>query len=129
MDCFYWGRSIFLVAGLIDTVLEPHYGLAKPGNVLPVPQRGGIRACSLAAARTHVDFRVDQAGRANYLLNDFAAGLGEFIRAGRRRHENELADSLFPLRKVERAIVFGRWQAKPVIDERPLARLIASVHA
>jgi hypothetical protein len=74
------------------------------------------------------DRRVEEAGRAEDLLDDLAARLLQLVRRGRRRDEEALAGALEPLLELERPVVEGRREAEAVLDERPLARLVAVVH-
>ena len=82
----------------------------------------------LAAGRLDADDRVDQAGRADDLLDDLAAGHLDLVVAGRRRDEDAGAELLLPLVEPEGAVVQGARQAEAVLDEGALAAEVAGEH-
>ena len=71
----------------------------------------------LAVAGHDLDLRVQQAGRADHLRDDRAAGLCQFVGAGRRRDVDHLADLRFPLLERQRPAVHRAGQAKAVLDQ------------
>ena len=79
--------------------------------------------------RADLDRRVDEAGRADHLLGEDAAGLVEL--PGRRggRDEDRLRAHRVPLLELERAVVHAGGQAEAVLGEGELAAVVAAVHA
>ena len=83
----------------------------------------------LALGRFDHDLRIDQTRRADHLLDELATGAAQFVRPGRRRHIDRLADALGELLPGERAVVHRGGQPEAVFDQIALARHIALVHA
>ena len=83
----------------------------------------------LHARRPHVDRRIDQAGRADHLLGEHAAGFVELPRPRRRRHGGGLRPHRVPFLEAQRPVVHARRQAEAVFGERRLAPKIAAIHA
>ena len=83
----------------------------------------------LALDRTHFNFRVHQAGRANDLFDHLAAGFSQLVWARSRGNIDALTDTLFELIKIQRPIVEGRGQTKSVFHQGLLSRLVAEEHA
>jgi hypothetical protein len=83
----------------------------------------------LALRPADLDRRIDQAGRADDLLDEHAAGLVQLVRARRRRDEDRLRPHRVPLLEAQRPVVERRRQAEAVFDERLLARRSPLVHA
>ena len=82
----------------------------------------------LALDRAHFDFGIDQARGANHLLDDNAAGLREFVGAGRGRNVDDLIDAVLEFLESERAIIERGGHAEAVIDQSLLARAVAVIH-
>ena len=82
----------------------------------------------LALRGLHHDLRVDQPGRPDDLL-DRARAAAELVRTRRRREVDGLADPVDELLPAQRSVVHRRRQPEPVLDQRPLARHVALVHA
>ena len=83
----------------------------------------------LRARRAHLDRRIDQAGRADHLLDEHAAGLLELPGARRRRHRDGLRAHHVPFLEAQRPVVHAGGQAEAVFGERRLAAEVAAVHA
>ena len=83
----------------------------------------------LALDRTNFDLRIDQARRANDLLDDYAAGFRQFVRAGRGGDIDDLVHAVLEFFKGERAIVERAGHAEAVVDQSLLARAVAVEHA
>ena len=77
--------------------------------------------------RAHHDLRIEQAGWTDNLL-DHLPGTGQLIFAGRGGNIDDLVESLVELLEVQRAVVIGRGQAEPVLDQTLLARAVAVIH-
>src|SRR3546814_1026835 len=73
--------------------------------------------------------RVDEAGRADDLLDEDAAGLLQFPIAGRCRDIDRLRAHLLPFLELQRPVVDAGRQAEAVLGERRLARVVAAEHA
>ena len=82
----------------------------------------------LALGRADRDARVDDAGRADELLDDPLAAL-ELVRAGRRAHVDRLVDRRLELLERQRPVVERRRQPEPEVDQDLLARPVVLVHA
>ncbi len=82
----------------------------------------------LAARRPHLDHRVEQARRADHLLDDLRADR-QLVRARRRRDEDDLVQVVLELLEVQRPVVQRRRQPEAEVDQRLLARRVAVVHA
>ena len=102
------------------------------------------RTRSLRAARTRISSsrsstwpftgrtsisRIDQAGGANHLLDDHAAGFRQLVWAGRGGNVDDLIGAVLEFLESQRAIIERRGHAEAVVDERLLARTVAVVHA
>jgi hypothetical protein len=81
----------------------------------------------LPLGRLDDDLRVDEAGRADDLL-DHAVCDAHLVLAGCGREIDGLADAVFELVPLQRAVVECARKAETVLDERALARGVALVH-
>ena len=72
---------------------------------------------------------VDQAGRADHLLDEHAAGALELPGRGRGRDEHRLRPHHVPLLELERPVVDAGGQAEAELGQRALALEVALVHA
>ena len=77
----------------------------------------------------HFDRRIDEAGGADDLLGEDAAGAIELPRAGRGGDVHGLGTHAVPFLEFERAVVHARGQAEAVFAERGFAREVAAIHA
>ena len=77
----------------------------------------------------HLDGGIDQAGRADHLLDEGAAGLGQLPAAGRGRDVHGLRPHGVPLLEAQRAVVHAGGQAEAVLGQRRLAPVVAAEHA
>ena len=59
----------------------------------------------LALDRANFDFRIDQAGRTNHLLDEYAAGFRQLVRAGRGGNVDHLIGAMLEFLESKRAIV------------------------
>ena len=96
--------------------------------------RGGLadlaeHVVDLAARRADLDRRIDQAGGADDLLGEDAAGLLHLPAAGRGRDGDGLRAHRVPLLEAQRAVVHAGGQAEAVFGERRLAAEVAAIHA
>ena len=83
---------------------------------------------NLTGTRSHDDFRIEQAGGSNNLLDLLLAYL--FLVVTRcSRHVDELRHALFKLVEAQRTVIQAAWQAEPVLCQRDLTRAVAFVHA
>jgi hypothetical protein len=82
----------------------------------------------LTFRRLHHDFRVEQSGRPDDLLDELAVALPQFVGPRRRRQVDRLADPVDELVPGQRAIVDGRRQPEAEVDEVALTRHIPLVH-
>ena len=82
----------------------------------------------LVARLAHLDGRVDDARRADDLLDD-ALGVRALVLARRRRDEHDLRRDRQELVERLRPVVQRARQPEAVVDERLLARAVALVHA
>ena len=82
----------------------------------------------LSAGGMDFDYRIDQTGRADDLLDDLAAGFFEFVIGGRGGNEDRLRRAFFPLLEPERPVVERAGQPEAVLDERHFAAAVAGVH-
>ncbi len=82
----------------------------------------------LALDRPDLDDRVEQAGRADDLLHDLAAGALELLGGRRGAHGDDLPDALAELVVGQRAVVQRGGQAEAVVDQDLLARPVAEAH-
>src|SRR6185437_10941958 len=83
----------------------------------------------LALERLDGDFGIDEAGGADDLFGDAAAGPIEFLRAGRGADVNGLVLQRLKFLEGERAIVERAGEAEAVLDEDGFARAITFIHA
>ena len=121
-----------LLAEIVGQVLGQSLG--ERGDQHPLA--GGRAAADLfhqvrhlGAGRGHLDFRVQQPGRPDHLLDDHAAGFLQFVGAGRGRDIDRLADAAFPFLEPQRPVVQRAGQAEAVLDQRHFAVVVADVHA
>ena len=84
---------------------------------------------NLGAGRTDFDRRVDQAGRADDLLDEHAAAFVEFPAAGRGRDRDGLRSHGIPLFKAQRPIVHAGRQAEAVFGQGRFTPEVAAEHA
>ncbi len=83
----------------------------------------------LRARGADVDGRIDQAGRADHLLDEHAAALVQLPAARRRRHRDRLRAHHVPFLEAQRAVVHAGGQAETVFGQRRLAAEVAFEHA
>ena len=83
----------------------------------------------LRARRPDVDRRIDQAGRADHLLGEHAAGFVELPRPRRGRDARGLRPHRIPFLETQRPVVHARGQAEAVFGERRLPAEVAAKHA
>ena len=83
----------------------------------------------LRARRADLDRRIDEAGRADDLLDEDAAGALELPMAGRRRDMHGLRAHRLPFLEAQRPVVQAGRQAEAVFGERRLAAEVAAIHA
>ena len=76
-----------------------------------------------------LDHRVQQAGGADHLLGEDAAGLVQFPLAGSGRHENRLRAHRIPFLELEGPVVHAGRQAEAELGQRELAPEVAAIHA
>lgn len=101
---------------------------SHPGRVWNrIPDKVRKQVVDLALERPDLDFRVEEARRADDLLRDLL-GLLELVLARRRRDVDDLVDARGELLEGQRAVVEGRRQPEAVLDERDLAAAVAGVH-
>ena len=91
---------------------------------------GGVAALlhqivDLMLDRPDFDGRIDQAGRANDLLGEDAAGLLHLPRPWRRRHRDGLRPHRIPFVEAQRPVVDARRQPEAIFGKRDLATVIA----
>ncbi len=89
----------------------------------------GQQVVDLVLDRADDADRVDQAGRADHLLDEHAAGALELPGRRRGRDEDRLRPHHVPLLELERAVVDAGRQAEAELGERALALVVALVHA
>ena len=77
----------------------------------------------------HLDRRVDEAGGADHLLGEDAAGLIQLPAAGRRRDVDGLRPHGVPFLESHRPVVHAGGQAEAVFGQRGLALVVAAEHA
>ena len=87
------------------------------------------RSSTCDLGRAHIDRRIDQAGRADDLLDERAAGLLQLPAAGRRRDVHRLRPHGVPFLEAQRAVVHAGGQAEAVLGQRRLAPVVAAEHA
>ncbi len=83
----------------------------------------------LGLGGAHLDRRIDQAGRADDLLGEDAAGALHLPAARRRRDVGRLRAHEVPFLEAQRPVVHAGRQAEAVFGERRLAAKIAAIHA
>src|SRR5208337_3639335 len=83
----------------------------------------------LAAGGADLDRRIDEAGRANDLLDEDAAGLFELPVPRRRRDADRLWPHRLPFLEAQRPVVHAGGQAEAVFGQGRLAAVVAAVHA
>ncbi len=83
----------------------------------------------MGARRADFHRRVDEAGRADHLLDEGAFRLFHLPVTGRRRDVNSLGSHRVPFLEPERPIVHARRQAEAVFGQRRLAPIVAAIHA
>ncbi len=83
----------------------------------------------LGAGGADLDRRIDQAGRADHLLGEHAAGLLHLPAAGRRRDAHGLRPHRVPFLEAQRPVVHAGGQAEAVFGQRRLAAEVAAEHA
>jgi hypothetical protein len=88
-----------------------------------------MQSSHLILDRADLDRRVDQAGGADDLLGEDAAGLLHLPRAGRGRDGDRLRAHRVPLLEAQRAVVDAGRQAEAVFGQRRLAAEVAAIHA
>ena len=76
--------------------------------------------------RTDFDRRIDQAGRANHLFGEHAAGLRHLPVAGRRRDIGGLRAHRFPFVEAQRPIVDRGREPETIFRQRQFAAVIAA---
>uniref|UniRef100_A0A0N5A6Y0 NAD-specific glutamate dehydrogenase n=1 Tax=Parastrongyloides trichosuri TaxID=131310 RepID=A0A0N5A6Y0_PARTI len=77
---------------------------------------------------TDLDRGVDQAGRADDLFGEDAAGLVQLPCAGGGRDEDGLGPHGVPFLELQRAVVDGRGQAEAVFGQGRFAAVVAAIH-
>jgi len=102
-------------------------------------QRAVARGCDLAhlvqqVVHLHLhgadfDLRVDQAGGADDLFGEDAAGLFQFPRGGGGRDKDGLGAHGVPFFEFQGAVVHARGQAEAVFGQREFAPVVAAIHA
>ncbi len=88
-----------------------------------------MRSSTWRLGGADLDRRIDQAGGADHLLGEDAAGLLQLPAAGRGRDVDGLRPHGVPLLEAERAVVHAGGQAEAVLGERRLAPVVAAEHA
>ena len=83
----------------------------------------------LRARGADVDRRIDQAGRADHLLDEHAAAFVQLPAARRRRHRDRLRAHHVPFLEPQRTVVHAGGQAEAVFGQRRLAAEVAAEHA
>ena len=83
----------------------------------------------LGARRADFHRRIDEAGRADHLLDEGAFRLFHLPVPGRRRDMHGLGPHRVPFLEPERPIVHARRQAEAVFGQRRLAPIVAAIHA
>ena len=110
------------------------HALGQHGDQRAVAGLGGFAdfaddVVDLGLGRAHLDRRVDQAGRADDLLGEDAAGLLHLPRGRRRGNRDGERAHGVPLLEAQRPVVHAGGQAEAVFGERRLAPEVAAVHA
>ena len=80
------------------------------------------------SAPADVDRRIDQAGRADHLLGEYAAGFVELPRPGRGGDANRLRPHGVPFLEAQRPVVHAGRQTETVLRQRRLAAKVAAIH-
>src|SRR5438128_529278 len=115
-SCTARRRSVSLIAPCIELVTSSAYMITRPFTLRDARPDLGHQVVDLPFHRPHLDWRIDQTGRTNDLLDDDALRFGELVRARRRRDVHDLLDALLPLFEVQRPVVERRRQPEPVRD-------------
>ena len=89
----------------------------------------GDEIIDLSGGRTNFASRVNQAGRANDLLNENAARALHFPRAGSGRYMHGLGPHNIPFLKFHRPIINARWQAEAKLGQCRFAAEVTAKHA
>ncbi len=82
----------------------------------------------LTGGLAHLDRRIDETSRPDDDLDRLLGAL-LLVRAGRGGDVDHLLYLAFPFRKRQRSVVKGRRQPETIVDQRDLARPVATVHA
>ena len=82
---------------------------------------------NLSLHRTHLDLRIQQPGRTDDLLRPQQLVL-RLVVSGRRRHKEHLIQLALKLIEIQRTVVLCGRQAKTIVDQRRLPRLVSDVH-
>ena len=98
---------------------------AAPGPLL----RFVDQVVDLALHRPDIHDRIDQAGRADHLVGENAAGLFQFPIAGRCGYEHGLRPHLVPFLEFQRPVIDAGRQPEAEFREDRFSRKVALVHA
>ena len=122
-------------AGLVEVFGEVlGHALGEHGDEAAEAGEGDLldlveEVVDLGAGRAHLDRRVDEAGGADDLLDEDAAGAVHLPGAGRGGDVHRLRPHRLPFLEAQRAVVEAGRQAEAVFGERRLAAEVAAVHA
>ncbi len=110
------------------------HALGQRGHQRPVAGLGdrldlAQQVVDLGAGRADLDHRVDQAGGADHLLGEDAAGALHLPLAGRGRDVDRLRPHRVPFLEAQRPVVQAGRQAEAVLGQRRLPAEVAPVHA
>ncbi len=110
------------------------HALGEHGDERAVALQRGVAdlrrdVVDLGAGGAHLDGRVDEAGRADHLLDEDAAGAVHLPGAGRGGDVHGLRAHRLPFLEAQRAVVHAGGQAEAVFGERRLAAEVAAIHA
>jgi hypothetical protein len=89
----------------------------------------GEEVVDLALDGANFYYRVDEAGGADDLFDDYSCGFGEFVRAGSGGDVDDLAGAGFELFEAKGAVVHCGWEAEAVVYEVLFAAAVAVPHA
>src|SRR5690606_32532319 len=101
-------------------------------NAVPLLDHGaafGQQVVHLVFDRADLGDRIDQAGRADHLLDEDAAGAFQLPFARRRGHEDGLRPQAVPFAEAQRPVVDAGGQAEAVFGQRRLAPEVTAEHA
>ena len=84
---------------------------------------------NLRRHRTHLNDRIQQAGRSYHLIDHFITGFLQLIVARRRRNVDSLRSQRLELFKFKRTVIQRRRQTESVFDQGFFTRPIAAIHA